>query len=95
MSTTALSEILPTITINNNVNVIKNNNNKTLTTVRLIVDRMQQKLPNPQAEQFYYKVAWKLPEAYIFTSLEQAMTGHDPQKYFSFLCNLELRRIGV
>lgn len=94
MSTVA--EILTnTKTINNNVNVIKNNNNKTLQEVRLIVERLQQKLPNPLAKRFYYKIAWNLPESYIWTSVEQALTGHDPKKYFSFLCNLELKRIGV
>lgn len=89
----SISEVLTsrTITINNNVNVVKNNNNKTLQEVRLIVERMQQKLPNPNAEKYYYKVAWKLPERYIWLSMEQALTGHNPQRYFSFLCNLELR----
>ena len=75
----------------NNVNVNKTNTNNVIN-VRAIAAKLVEKLDDPNSYKFFCMVAWNLPENYIWLSLEQAMTGHDPKKYFSFLCNIELKR---
>ena len=94
-----ISEILTnTKTLNtNSVSVINTKHysakpqTKTVTQVRQIAQRICDKLNNQSRFEYYCKVAWQLPESYIFTSLEQALTGRDPVKYFSFLCRMEMR----
>lgn len=95
----AVSEILTNTKLNSNsVSVNKNiNNTKTLNTlprtvsqVRLIANKIATELNNQSRLKYYYKIAWKLPESVIWNNLEQAKTGRNPQRYFSWLCQQSL-----
>lgn len=73
------------LTNNDNVN-IDNDSNK----VDFIAQKLVTELNNPDARIFYCKVAWKLPEAKIWSNLELAKKGRSPQKYFSWLCKRDM-----
>ena len=87
---------IPQSTINkfhkSNVNVNHSNTNN-VNNVRAIASKLTEKLDDPHSFKYFCMVAWNLPESYIWTSMEQALTGREPKKYFSFLCNLELKRL--
>lgn len=65
--------------INNNVNVIDSK-----------ADYLVTKLNNPDSRRYYCKVAQKLTEADIARNLEIALSGRNPQRYFTWLCNRQL-----
>lgn len=65
---------------------------QTLPQVKIIADKLAERLNNPSRLKFYYKVAWHLPESKIFVNLEIALTGHDPVRYFSFLCIQDMKQ---
>lgn len=58
--------------------------------VQAIANVLAERLDNPQSLNFYYKVAWHLPESNIWYALESALRGRNPQKLFSYLCNKEM-----
>lgn len=92
--TSSVSEIL-TNTKHNvaNVNVNKTNtNNVNVNRIQVIANKLVERLDDPNSYKFFCMVAWNLPERYIWVSLEQALTGRNPKRYFSFLCNIELKR---
>lgn len=91
-STSSVGQIIKN-TKDLNVNVNNNNlNNVNVINVRSIATKLTERLNDPQSFKYFCMVAWNLPEPYIWLSLEQALTGREPKKYFSFLCNLELKR---
>lgn len=85
----------------NEVNTINNNDNdivvkpsvKTEVQVNAIAEKLVNELNNPEAWEFYCKVAWRLSEATIYQNLEIAKGGRNPQRYFSWLCNRGLKSI--
>lgn len=72
--------------LTNNDNV-RNNVQKIIkpNTQDAIADKLVKELGNEDYRAFYCKVAYKLPEAVIWTSLEIAKTGKHPAKYFTWL----------
>lgn len=72
--------------VNDNVNTnvkLKRSTNQ----VDAIADRLMFKLnADSNSRAFYCKVAWSLSEAVINNSLEQALKGKNPQRYFTWLC---------
>ena len=90
-STSSVEEILTT-TKHNVITLNKyNKNNVNVNNVRAIATKLVEKLDDPQSFKYFCMVAWNLPESVIWVNLEQALTGREPKKYFSFLCNLELK----
>jgi hypothetical protein len=98
-STSSVSEVFNnTKTLNtNSVSEVKNTNTKhkpqtkTITQVRVIAQRLCDGLNNQSRFEYYCKLAWHLPDSVIFTNLEVALTGRNPQRYFSFLCDLTMK----
>lgn len=69
----------------NNVN--DNVHHKTEKQVNAIAERIRSKLNGTDTNmEFYYKVGWGLSESVINNNIEQALKGHDPQRYFTWLC---------
>lgn len=70
-------------------NVVKNviSNDKADT----IADKLCERLGNYQYRAFYCKVAYQLSEAQIWTSLEIALTGDNPAKYFTWLIKRQMQ----
>jgi hypothetical protein len=91
-STSSVGEIItntkPLITSDSEV---KNTNTRTLVEVRQIAQKLCDRLNNQSRFEYYCKVAWNLSDAKIWTSLETALTGQDPAKYFSFLTSMEMK----
>lgn len=56
-----------------------------------IANTLVDKLSNPERRAYYCKVAWSLPEFKIWSNLEQALKGRSPQRYFTFLCQKDMR----
>lgn len=81
--------------VNDNVAKSTNNNvivNVTEGDVNRIAEKLCDRLNNPSGRLYYCKVAWELPESSIWKNLETALTGKDPKKYFTWLCNRELKK---
>lgn len=89
----SLQSIINTKTLKNtSVSAVKNTNNtKTLMQVQTIANTLCDRLSNETRFEYYCKIAWRLPESKIWGNLEKALTGNNPAKYFSFLCNLDLQ----
>lgn len=75
-----------------NINVVNNNamNNNVRSLIKVdaadaIADKLCKELGNNQYRTFYCKVAYKLSEAEIWSSLELAKTGNNPARYFTWL----------
>jgi hypothetical protein len=71
-------------TLKNNDNVYQRNNKD------FIADKLVEALNNPEAREYYCKVAWRLPEATIWNCLETAVRGNHPAKYFSWLTKQQM-----
>lgn len=56
----------------------------------VIADKLCEKLGNHEYRAFYCKVAYKLSESQIWSSLEVALTGKDPAKYFTWLVKKQM-----
>lgn len=56
-----------------------------------IANKLVSALNNPKARSYYCKVAYKLSEAKIWDNLEQASTGRNPAKLFTWLCQRDMR----
>jgi hypothetical protein len=88
------------VTMNNVVNKLTNNvtmNNVKYTKIKInqvdfIADKLVKELGNEDYRTFYCKVAYKLPESIIWTSLELALKGREPAKYFTWLVKKELSK---
>lgn len=79
-----LSNVNDNVSLTNNINVNATSKEKE---VNYLVDNMMRKLDADLSSRlFYCKVAWNLPESVIYNNLEKAMTGHNPQRYFTWLC---------
>lgn len=94
-----VSEIIYKLSNNVNDNVAKPINikhktpqTKTIVEVRVIADKLSQELNSTDNIEFYYKVAWHLPENIIWSNLEAAVKGNSPQKLFTWLCNQSLKK---
>lgn len=74
--------------LNNNVN---DNVARTSRQVDEIADRVMEKLQTKDNRAFYCKVGWRLSEALIYSNLEVALSGNDPQRYFTWLCNRQMK----
>jgi hypothetical protein len=83
----------------NNTNTITGDKRERVAKVRQIqeqAERLCKLLQNPDGYRFYCKVGWRLSEAAIQTNLEKALNAkhekvdHNPAKFFSYLCDLEL-----
>ena len=75
--------------LNNNVN--DNVATKTARQVDTIADRIIRKLKaTEEYRAFYCKIAWKLPESQIDSNLEVALSGSNPQRYFTWLCKRQM-----
>jgi hypothetical protein len=72
----------------NNINI--NESHKTIKSVQTVANRLFEKLGNENNMNFYHKVAWKLPEHRVWSNLEIALTGQYPQRYFTYLCKMEM-----
>lgn len=73
----------------NNINTLNtkgNTNSYRIVEVQQTAHKLADQLNNPGSFKFYCKMAWRLPEHKIWSNLEQALTGRDPKKYFSWLC---------
>lgn len=75
--------------LNNNVN--DNVATRTAKQVDDIADRLMEKLQATDNRAFYCKVGWKLSEAQIFSNLEVALSGNNPQRYFTWLCKRQMQ----
>lgn len=93
-----LSDLLTTNTktLNTSVSDVKNTNTnskpqiKTLPQVTAIAQKLTDRLHNPSRYELYCKYAWRLSESLIWTNLETAEKGRNPQRYFSYLCELHM-----
>jgi hypothetical protein len=74
--------------LNNNVN--DNVATRTSKEVDGIADRIMEKLSTTENRAFYCKVGWKLSDAQIFSNVEVALSGNNPQKYFTWLCKRQM-----
>lgn len=76
--------------VNNN----KTTNTKTLAEVQQIASKLEDCLGKqiPSRYEYYCKVAWNLPEHVIWLSLESAMKGRSPQRLFSYLTTLQMKK---
>jgi hypothetical protein len=97
----ALSEALND---NDKLNNLINDNDKhyfdqhsdhKLNNVRIIARKLEEELNDPGGRDFFLKCAWRLPEATIYNNLEAAKKGRDPKKLFTWLCNRNLKALGV
>jgi len=81
--------------VNNNVNGNNGGVERLIgyNTQDAIADKLCKELNNPQYRAFYCKVAYKLSEAQIWNTLEQAKKGRSPAKYFSWLVSKQMRSI--
>lgn len=79
------------------VNSTNTSTNKTIGEVRLIATRLEEKLGQqvPSRYKYYCKVAWRLPEAIIWSNLEEALTNETPAKLFAWLCKPYLDQVEV
>lgn len=86
----------------NNVNVVSkvetynvNDNvrqtNKTENQVNSLASHIMRKLGATDNWLYYCKVAWKLSESRINDNLSTALKGNSPQKYFTWLCNKDMK----
>lgn len=85
----------------NNVNVVSkletNNVNdnvvigKTEKQVNSIASYIMEKLGTSDNWLYYCKVAWKLSESRINDNLTTALRGNSPQRYFTWLCNKDMK----
>lgn len=80
-----------------NHNQLQNNDNVTYkekklraSQVRSIASRIADKLQEPQNINFFYKVAWRLPESVIWANLEASTNKTNPGAYFVTLCKMEM-----
>ena len=91
----SLKTIIPTVTLNNViVDKHKTNNDNVHCSPNqadLIADKLILALNNPAARAYYCKLAYKLSEAQIWNNLEQAAKGKYPPKYFTWLCQRDLK----
>lgn len=72
----------------NKINITNVNN------VGYKAQRLVERLGDEHSRLFYYKVASRLPESVIENYLEQALKGHSPPKYFTWLCQRALQNYG-
>lgn len=84
------------VATNDNVitNVINNDNvatnHRLKSEVDVIADQLDKALHGGvNSHRFYCKVAYTLSESVIYKHLELALTGNNPQRYFSWLCKHE------
>lgn len=56
----------------------------------LIADKLCDQLGNQQYRAFYCKVAYTLPESQIWSSLEVALRGKNPARYFTWLVKKQM-----
>lgn len=88
-----LGDIYKTRKITNvNVKKTSNSNNVNVNNVRAIAMKLATTLKDECSLDYFLKVAWHVPEATIWSNLEQAQRGRNPRAYFTFLCNMELQR---
>lgn len=73
---------------------LKHTNTKTLTLshVHYIANKLCRELSNEDRFDYYCKVAWNLPENIIWSDLESAKKGRDPQRLFSWLCKQKMKQ---
>lgn len=78
---------------NDNVNVVSTNNDNDngkydrSKKVEAIADKLIHRLAvEVKWRPFFCKVAWKLPEARVWSNYEQALKGNNPAKLFIWLC---------
>ena len=57
-----------------------------------IADRLVATFGNPERQLYYCRVAWRLSEATIWRSAEQASRGREPAKLFTWLVQQEMGR---
>lgn len=56
-----------------------------------LADRMVAKLNNPSRRPYYCKVAYSLSENVIEVALERSLKKEHPERYFSWLTNMEMK----
>jgi len=75
-----------------------NTNTRTLTEVQRIAHELEDKLGKqvPSRLEYYYKVAWKLPDYVIYNALEAEMNnrqkGKAPHRLFSWLTTEAMKK---
>ena len=74
--------------LNNNVN--DNVTTRTAKQVDGIADKIMEKLGATENRAFYCKVGWKLNENLIWSNIEVALSGNNPQRYFTWLCKRQM-----
>lgn len=72
---------------------VKQNINNNVIDIENKADYLVSKLNNPESRPYYCKVAMNLSEADIARNLEIALTGRNPQRYFTWLCNRQLSTV--
>lgn len=71
----------------NNYNVNDNDRYDKGKSIEIIADRLLEKLgAQPASRPFMCKVAYRLPEATIWSNVEQALKGRNPVGLFIYLC---------
>lgn len=80
------------VTLVTNVNVIPVITNRSVEEVRRIADRLVESFNAPSDHAYFCKLAWRLPEAAIWTAVEAAKTGRQPLRLFTWLTSRELAK---
>lgn len=78
------------VSLGTKYNVIDNVKSRTPKQVDGIADHIMEKLGATAYREFYCKVSWKLTEAQIFSNVEVALSGNNPQRYFTWLCKRQM-----
>jgi hypothetical protein len=78
-----------------NTKLIKNNNNNIVRAAEIeaTARKLVEKYNSPESFDFYCKIAWKLPESYIWRNYEQSQKARNPGALFNFLCRKDLNAI--
>lgn len=79
---------------NNKVNLLTNNNNIVKAAgVEATARKLVEKYNSPESFDFYCKIAWKLPEVYIWRNYEQSLKARNPGALFNYLCRKDMLKV--